>query len=225
LGAGATRTAGLKNITTKHLALASQALSFITAMIPYVREFFRRHSPGAGQMLTEFDKVKRLYQEHQHGINEKLIEIMSSRATVHVGAMKKIDWEKQSHGVNTYVETLAKETGLLQKVLSKHLPEMTVSMIMTPVFASYRDQLSKAYQEVPIRSETGKQRMLADVEFFSSRISKISEAGDLGQDLVNLVQAKPIVSEASARPSVETEPKNQDRKSSASEIPTSTANT
>ncbi|KAI4122831.1 MAG: hypothetical protein LQ347_006371, partial [Umbilicaria vellea] len=39
LGAGATRSAGLKNITTKHLALASQALSFVIALIPYIREF------------------------------------------------------------------------------------------------------------------------------------------------------------------------------------------
>ncbi len=37
LGAGATRSAGLKNITTKHLALASQGLSFIIALVPYVR--------------------------------------------------------------------------------------------------------------------------------------------------------------------------------------------
>lgn len=158
LGAGATRSAGLKNITTKHLALASQALSFITAIIPYVREFFRRHCPGAGQVLVEFDKIKRLYQEHQSGIHEKLIEIMSSRAGFHVNVMKKIDWETQQQGVNAYIETLAKETGTLQKVLSKHLPEMSVSTIMTPVFASYRDQLSRAYQDIPLRSEGAKQR-------------------------------------------------------------------
>lgn len=59
--------------------------------------------------------------------------------------------------------------------------------------------------------------MLADVEFFSSRISKINGAGDLGQDLVNLVQAKPIVSEAPNGPSVETENKEQGQKASATE--------
>ena len=49
LGAGATRSAGLKNITTKHLALSSQALSFIIALTPYLREFFRRHLPSSQQ--------------------------------------------------------------------------------------------------------------------------------------------------------------------------------
>ena len=62
LGAGATRSAGLKNITTKHLALASQALSFVVALTPYVRECVRRHLPsGQTAVLAEFDKAKRLY--------------------------------------------------------------------------------------------------------------------------------------------------------------------
>jgi vacuolar protein sorting-associated protein 54 len=159
LGAGATRSAGLKNITTKHLALASQALSFIIAIIPYVREFVRRHSPSSS-VTTDFDKVKRLYQEHQSGIHEKLVDIMSSRATTHVNALKKIDWNAVSTNstVNPYMETLTKETSTLQKVLAKHLPEMGVQMIMDPVFVSYRGQLNKAYAEIPLTNEMGKQR-------------------------------------------------------------------
>ena len=161
LGAGATRSAGLRNITTKHLALASQALSFIIALVPYLREFFRRHLPSNSSLLGEFDKVKRLFQEHQLGINEKLVEIMSSRATVHVNAMRRINWEDAGNStlaVNPYMETLAKETGTLHKVLAKHLPEMVVSSIMYPVFSSYRSQLAKAFLEVEIKSESGRQR-------------------------------------------------------------------
>ena len=162
LGAGATRSAGLKNITTKHLSLAFQALSFITALVPYLREFYRRHLPVNSPSLVEFDKVKRLYQEHQNGIHEKLVEIMSSRATFHVNDMKKIDWEEAAKNkgqpVSRYMETLAKDTGVLHKVLAKHLPDMTVSMIMYPVFTSYKEQFSKAFQDVSLKSESGKQR-------------------------------------------------------------------
>ena len=160
LGAGATRTAGLKNITTKHLALASQALSFVTALTPYVREFVRRHSLGAGSLMVEFDKVKRLYQEHQSGINDKLVDIMSGRATTHVNVVRKIDWDapSTSQNVSPYMETLVKETATLHKVLSKHLPEMTVEMIMTPVFSSYREQWGNAFEEVDVKTGAGKQR-------------------------------------------------------------------
>lgn len=161
LGAGATRSAGLKNITTKHLALASQSLSFIIALIPYVREYVRRHC-SSGPLMTEFDKVKRLHQDQQTAIHEKLVEIMGSRAGIHVNAMKKIDWDKPagSVAVNPYMETLAKETATLQRVLAKHLPEVTVMMIMQPVFESYKEQWTRAYREVELETESGKQRFV-----------------------------------------------------------------
>ena len=62
LGAGAMRFAGLKTITVKHLALASQSLSIVIALIAYIRETFRhRISPKQAVMLVEFDKVKHDY--------------------------------------------------------------------------------------------------------------------------------------------------------------------
>ncbi|KAI9767033.1 MAG: hypothetical protein M1840_005992 [Geoglossum simile] len=206
LGAGATKSAGLKNITTKHLALASQALSFIIALIPYIREFVRRHySPtalAASGLMAEFDRVKRLYQEHQSAIHEKLVEIMSGRATTHVNAMKKVQWEQQSSDVNPYMETLTKETSTLHRVLSKHLPDMTVSMIMDPVFMSYRDQWGNAFREVQLSTEMGKKRMLRDAEHFRARLSKLDGAGDIGDVIVAIVEQKPIERIDDAKPDI-----------------------
>lgn len=75
------RSAGLKNITAKHLgqpapllfrpcaalipspssALASQSLSIMVALIPYIRETLRRHlNPKQAVMLVEFDRLKRV---------------------------------------------------------------------------------------------------------------------------------------------------------------------
>lgn len=165
LGAGATRIAGLKNITTKHLALASQALSFVIALTPYLREAVRRHT-GAGssraEVLGEFDKVKRLYQEHQIGIHDKLVDIMTARATAHVNAMKKIDFDVQAaKGIETaspYMETLTKETGTLYRVLNKHLSEPDIGGILMQIFASYRDQWVKAFSEADVKTAGGKTR-------------------------------------------------------------------
>ncbi|KAJ6130836.1 Vacuolar protein sorting-associated protein 54 [Penicillium capsulatum] len=212
LGAGATRSAGLKNITTKHLALSSQALSFVVALVPYVREFVRRHGQG-NQTMAEFDKVKRLCQEHQNGIHEKLVDIMSSRSTVHIAAMRKVDWDAEgaSTSVHPFMETLAKETGTLHRVLSKHLPDMTVEMIMGPVFNSYRDQWIKAFDEADVQTEAGKKRfvsrhpytfllliclcrMLNDIEHFRAKLGKIAGAGDLGDKLFELVEEKAVAS-------------------------------
>lgn len=168
LGAGATRSAGLKNITTKHLALAAQALSFISTLIPHVREFVRRHA-GSGasvsNIMGEFDKVRRAYLEHQQSIYDKLVDIMAGRATLHAKAMKTINWETETKGVNPYMETLTKETNTLHKVLSKHLPEATVTMIMQPVFKSYREQWGKAFGDVVLASEEGQKRYVPKHSF------------------------------------------------------------
>jgi vacuolar protein sorting-associated protein 54 len=85
---------------------------------------------------------------------------MSSRAIVHVNAMKKIDWDAQvdTQTVSPYMETLTKETGTLRRVLSKHLPEATVMIIMNPVFLNYKDQWTKAFQSVTLKTEGGRQR-------------------------------------------------------------------
>jgi vacuolar protein sorting-associated protein 54 len=42
-------------------ALASQSLSIIIALTPYIREFVRRHlNPKQAVVLIEFDKLKRV---------------------------------------------------------------------------------------------------------------------------------------------------------------------
>lgn len=194
LGAGATRSAGLKNITTKHLALASQALSFVIALIPYMRECVRRHL-AAGQLnvLAEFDKTKRLYQDHQSGIHDKLVEIMTSRSSAHVKAMMNIDFDAQSADADKaspYMETLTKETATLHRVLSRHLSEADVGMIMRLIFQSYKEQWSKAFGSVDVSSEAGEERLLRDAELFDARLGKIEGFGNTGKEMINIVKAK-----------------------------------
>lgn len=159
LGAGAIRSsAKLKFINTKHLALASQALSFVITLIPYIRECVRRRPGVTGVALGEYDKVRALYHDHQTNIHEKLVDIMSTRATNHVNAMRAIDWDVEPNGPSTYMEILTKDTVSLQKTLGKYMPTLTVKSIVEQVFASYRDQWGRAFREVKPRTEVGKQR-------------------------------------------------------------------
>ncbi|EME42830.1 hypothetical protein DOTSEDRAFT_72321 [Dothistroma septosporum NZE10] len=194
LGAGATRSAGLKNITTKHLALASQALSFVIALVPYMRECVRRHiSGGQGNALAEFDKLKRVYQEHQSSLHDKLVDIMTSRSQTHVKAMLAIRFDGSASTddkASPYMETLTKETSTLHRVLTKHLGEMDVSMIMRQIFSSYKEQWTKGFGEVDVKTDKGEKRLLKDAEAFESRLGKIEEFGDIGKEVLGVVQAK-----------------------------------
>lgn len=159
LGAGATRSAGLKNITTKHLALASQALSFTSTLIPHIREFVRRYAgsgAGVSSLMGEFDKVRRLLQEHQDNIHQKLVDIMSGRAALHARSMQAINWDsKTTDNPHPYMETLAKETSTLHRVLTKHLPDSAIQMIMQPVFSSYKEQLGNALKGASPKTQAG----------------------------------------------------------------------
>ncbi|KAK0673990.1 putative vacuolar protein sorting-associated protein 54 [Cercophora samala] len=201
LGAGATRSAGLRNITTKHLALASQALSFMAAIIPYVREFVRRHCTGSTITSTigEFDKVRRDFMEHQNSIYDKLVEIMTGRVGLAGRKLRSLPWNDASapEGVNEYMEGLAKDTITLHKNLTRHLPEGTVKYIMMPVFRNYKETLGSAFREVEVGS-VGKERMLRDVEFFESRLSRIDGFEDAGDHLLNVINSKTVVVETPA---------------------------
>ena len=159
LAAGATRSAGLKNITTRHLALSSQSLNFVITIIPYVREFARRYLPSSSNMMPEFDDVKRTLQQHRLDIDEKLVDIMSGRGAIHIKSLMAIDWDGAlDDQVSPYMTTLVKETNTLYGVLVKHLSANNVQMIMTPLIDNYRDQWGKAFQKVDIKSSRGKER-------------------------------------------------------------------
>ncbi|KAI6323419.1 hypothetical protein MCOR31_003228 [Pyricularia oryzae] len=203
LGAGATRSAGLKNITTKHLAIASQALGFVATMVPHVREFVRRHVPGADKpsgtgsgsntttLIGEFDKVRRLYQEHQNSIYDKLVEIMSGRAAMHSKTMRTIDWDEGGE-VHPYMDTLGRETSTLHRNLTKALPDSTVRFIMAPVFASYKEAFGKVLVGASVRTEEGRESMVRDFEYFRVKLGKIDGFGDAADHLLDIIRKKKL---------------------------------
>lgn len=194
LGAGAMRSAGLKNITAKHLALASQSLSVVIALIPYIREFIRRHlNPKQAVMLTEFDKLKGDYQEHQNEIHAKLVAIMADRLAVHVSELREIDWEATpaKEGPHQYAQMLVKETATLHKVLSKYLASNTVIAVMSQVLAASVHRLTEEYAKIELKSEDAKRRMLQDAILIVQRLTPLSELPETLESLETLVKEKP----------------------------------
>lgn len=195
LGAGAMRSAGLKNITAKHLALASQSLSIGVGLIPYVRETFRRHlSAREAVLLVEFDKVKRDYQEHQNEIHAKLVSIMGDRVNVHCRSLQEINWEiaPSKAGTNAYMEMLVKETVTLHKVLSKYLTGPTVEFVMGQVLAAINHRLSDEYGKIELGSQEAKDRMVMDVRYFYEKLGELKHVGERGTMLETVVLEKAV---------------------------------
>jgi vacuolar protein sorting-associated protein 54 len=134
----------------------------MATLIPHVREYVRRHA-GSGANVTslmgEFDKVRRLFQEHQDSIHQKLIEIMRGRAANHAKSIRGINWDSDtSEGPHSYIERLIDETATLHRVLTKHLPDTSIQVIMVPVFAGYKNQLGEALRQATVGTQAGQKR-------------------------------------------------------------------
>lgn len=139
------RSAGLKNITAKHLALASQSLSVFATLIPYVKDWIRSKMTDKQMvMLTEFDRILRDFQEHQNEIHSKLVAIMTERLALHIRSMTNpavVDYDALNKptqqlanggaSVNAFMDGLVKDATTLHKVLSRFLPatSMRVSVL------------------------------------------------------------------------------------------------
>ncbi|KAK4332942.1 Vacuolar protein sorting-associated protein 54 [Rhodotorula toruloides] len=225
LGAGAMRSAGLKNITAKHLALASQALSIMIALIPYIRECVRRHlNPKQAVMLTEFDKLKRDYQEHQYEIHAKLVAIMSDRLEVHSRTLSGINWEEpapKADAPNAYMEGLVKEHITLHKVLSRFLQPETVQQIMSQVFKALDLRLGELYGRVDLRSQQAKDRMLLDVRYLREKLGDLGglEGQGPAKDLEALVNAKALPKPPPSAPKPSLPPRTSSMAPAAASVP------
>jgi vacuolar protein sorting-associated protein 54 len=129
LGSGAMRSAGLERITAKHIALASQSLGLVMAVIPYIKTGIsnllnlKQHV-----LLVDFDRIIGDYRDHQNELYMNLINIMVSRLAEHATNLVSINWDSPdkkdfcSDGISVPMSVLVTETQTLHKVASKYLP-------------------------------------------------------------------------------------------------------
>lgn len=119
------QSAGLKNITAKHLALASQSIGVMIVLIPKLNKCIYPLIEQNNNLVSEFDRIVEDYSNHQSEIHKKLVAIMNERFNAHVKSMQSIEWDEEEEiekNANAYMETLVTETIRLHKVLSKYLP-------------------------------------------------------------------------------------------------------
>ncbi|KAJ1970999.1 hypothetical protein H4R35_005529 [Dimargaris xerosporica] len=179
LGAGAMRSAGLKNITAKHIALASQSLGLAVAIIPHVKECLRQiFSAKQETLLVEFDRITRDLQEHQQELHHKLVAIMTERAQFHGKTIQATDWDIKHPGAKDFnptpnMELLVKETRTLHKVLGNYLSIPVLQQIMSNVLAMYSRKLEEQVAGVVVTTTQGKQRLLADMQYFIGKLSHL----------------------------------------------------
>ncbi|KAK6118287.1 hypothetical protein DH2020_047960 [Rehmannia glutinosa] len=136
LGANALQVSGLRSITARHLAMASQVISFTYAIIPEIRKIllFKVPETYKGLLQSEIDRVATDYKNHRDEIHSKLVQIMRERLLVHLRSLPQIveGWNRSEDTdlqPSQFARSLTKEVGYLLRTLSKHLLEEDVQAI------------------------------------------------------------------------------------------------
>ncbi|KAJ3270487.1 hypothetical protein HDV01_007794 [Terramyces sp. JEL0728] len=200
LGAGAIRSAGLENITAKHITLGSQTLGLVMAMIPYIKQALSELlSQRQLVLLNDFEKILRDYKDHQNELFVNLINTMSERSTIHVQTIANINWDTPEEkdltpeGISQPIYQLVTETATLHKLLSKYLQLESTKMIMQNVFQTYNKKLEEEYKKLSIYSSAGKTRLLNDIQFFMEVLNQFDGIDGPGSQLeicVNNIKIK-----------------------------------
>ncbi|KAM1308505.1 hypothetical protein ACFX2H_010609 [Malus domestica] len=188
LGAGAMQVSGLKSITSKHLALASQVISFtyaiipefyfdhrvITLFIPFLQEirqilFQKVPETRKALLLSEIDRVAQDYKVHRDEIHTKLVQIMRERLLVHLRGLPQIveSWNRPEEAdpqPSQFARSLTKEVGYLQRVLTRTLHEVDVQAIFRQVILVFHSQISEAFSRLEISTPQAKDRLRRDVK-------------------------------------------------------------
>ncbi|KAF7851424.1 hypothetical protein BT93_L3965 [Corymbia citriodora subsp. variegata] len=191
LGAHAMQVSGLKSITSKHLALASQVISFIHAIVPEIRRilFMKVPETRKGLLLLEMDRVAQDYKVHQDEIHSKLVQIMRERLLVHLRGLQSMfqSWNKVDDTdtqPSQFARSLTKEVGFLQRVLTRTLHEPDVQTIFRQVVSIFHSQISEifynALKSSEINSPDAKKRLCRDTQHILGCIRSLP-TGDLSE--------------------------------------------
>ncbi|XP_028098767.1 vacuolar protein sorting-associated protein 54, chloroplastic-like [Camellia sinensis] len=171
LGAGAMQVSGLKSITSKHLALASQVVSFTYAIIPEIRRILLSKVPDTRKalLLSEIDRVAQDYKVHTDEMHTKQVQIMRERLLIHLRGLPQIveGWnrlEDSDSQPSQFARSLTKEVGFFQRVLSRTLHEVDVQAIFRQVVIIFHSQISEAFSNLDISTPQSKTRLHRDVQ-------------------------------------------------------------
>ena len=123
LGTQAIKSAArLKNISAKHLAITSQSVGLLLALLPHIRTALLVQLPPKQHMLlTELDRVSHGLIDHHNQLLAKLVSLMGDFVDASSVKLKTVDWDR-FQGQCAYFEEVLKNFSALHSVLQKTLP-------------------------------------------------------------------------------------------------------
>ena len=174
------QVSGLKSITSKHLALASQIISFIYSLIPDIRRVLFLKIPEARKQLlmSELDRVTQDYKIHRDEIHTKLVQIMRERLLANLRKLPQIveSWngpEDTDLQPSQFAKSVTKEVSYLHRILSQTLLEADVQLIFRQVVQIFHSHITEASSKLELSTPQAKNRLCRDVQHILVCIRKL----------------------------------------------------
>jgi vacuolar protein sorting-associated protein 54 len=167
--------ARLKSISAKHLAITSQSLGLVLALLPHFRAALLAQLPPSHHMqLTELDRVVNLLIEHHGLIVDKLVEIAAYAVDSSSNGLRKVDWDIFQGQCDYFVE-VTRNVSALHRVLQEILPSEQIQDIFSRIFASLCRKMPAHFEDIMPDTHTGKQRILDEVTHLVSSLIRLKQ--------------------------------------------------
>lgn len=180
LGAQATKTAGLKHVTTKHLALAGEVCRFWSYLVSDIERACLSEldlSESSRQsLMKEYDEVKALFGDQVSDIYDKLVAIMKDTTQAIIAPVAATGDSFVCDGLNPYMESIVKKTLTIARSVQRYLPTHEYDGVMLRIFNVYEKILIDKYSEILDNSSDKtavRNQIRKDIMFFKEKLDDV----------------------------------------------------
>jgi vacuolar protein sorting-associated protein 54 len=215
LGAGAMRSAvKLKSINAKHLSYVTQCLGMMMALLPHIYAALMAQLPTKQHaLLSEIDKIKREYQDHNEKVLNKFVSIIGGIVEKSLAPqILGTDFESRARDfpiINgedvkccVFLEGISANTKKLHQVLNALLPPDHLQDVFSRIFA-YLDEKIPSLFTVTSDAENsgapsfqlpstvdGKRRMILEVLYTTKALNALSGVHPWDFTAMNVLERK-----------------------------------
>ncbi|BFZ07694.1 hypothetical protein BsWGS_10733 [Bradybaena similaris] len=171
IGAGALQLVGLKTISTRNLALASRCLQLVVRFLPDVKAHFEHTLPVKNSnMLKNFEKVMKDYDDHIEEINLKLVTISENMAEAQLSK-----YEVKAPMPSQCFRTICKQLAKLHEALLGILPLPQLRHLFEKNNEAFLRRLAKRLAFLGVKNDGGPQcgLVISDLVFYSGSFNTL----------------------------------------------------
>eukprot|EP00939_MAST-03C_sp_MAST-3C-sp1_P000727 g727.t1 len=210
LGAGALLASKgrVKQITAQHLALLSQGLSLVIAVLPCLRDVTSIYLDARQHLLlANMDRMAKAFDEHREKIFAKLVAILQGVVDSNCRDLSKRNWEATTGGGGSddksggdekikspaaisavpgrYMVNIVRGLSQLHKLLAQTLPPSQLQDVFKRIVVMLNKRLPFHFSSIDASSVTtrGTEQILTDVGHLVSALRKVRGLRDRGRTL------------------------------------------